>query len=119
MTTATITPDQFTPIGSRVLVRVDDNETKTPGGLFLPDVAARTATTGTVIAVGPGKWKEDGRRETMQLNPGDRVLFRRYNGIELGSSWPDLLLFDQDAVSGVVVGEGEDNDEEGHGITST
>ena len=85
--------DRARPINDRVIIRLKPVETKTPGGLFIPDVAQDGVEhlssmvryskggvhEGTVIAAGPGKWMEDGEyRRPMSVKPGDQVLFGQF-----------------------------------------
>jgi chaperonin GroES len=70
------------PIGDRIIVRREAAEEKTSGGIILPDTAQNKPQRGEVIAVGPGKLKADGTRNTMQLKAGDHVLFTSWAGDE-------------------------------------
>ena len=70
------------PIGDRIIVRRESAEEKTSGGIILPDTAKNKPQRGEVLAVGPGKQKEDGARLPMQLKAGDHVLFTSWAGNE-------------------------------------
>lgn len=70
------------PIGDRIIVRREAAEAKTSGGIILPDTAQNKPQKGEVIAVGPGKMKDDGTRAAMQLKAGDKVLFTSWAGDE-------------------------------------
>jgi len=70
------------PIGDRIIVRRQSAEEKTSGGIILPDTAKNKPQRGEVIAVGPGKQKDDGTRLPMQLKAGDHVLFTSWAGNE-------------------------------------
>jgi len=70
------------PIGDRIIVRREAAEDKTSGGIILPDTAKNKPQKGEVIAVGPGKVKDDGTRAPMQLKAGDKVLFTSWAGDE-------------------------------------
>ena len=70
------------PIGDRIIVRRQSAEEKTSGGIILPDTAKNKPQRGAVIAVGPGKVKDDGTRYPMQLKAGDHVLFTSWAGNE-------------------------------------
>jgi len=70
------------PIGDRIIVRRESAEEKTSGGIILPDTAKNKPQRGEVIAVGPGKLNEDGKRTAMQLKIGDQVLFTSWAGNE-------------------------------------
>ena len=70
------------PIGDRIIVRREAAEGKTSGGIILPDTAQNKPQKGEVLAVGPGKVKDDGTRAPMQLKAGDKVLFTSWAGDE-------------------------------------
>jgi len=84
-------------LGDRVAVERDVRETMTPGGIHLPDSAQRAPTFGTVIWVGPGD-----REGSMGVQPGQRVLFERYGGIEIEQGGRKLLLLRRADLIGVV-----------------
>jgi chaperonin GroES len=68
----------FEPIGDRVVIQPDDRETKSPGGIVLPDQATEKPQCGTIIAAGPGVRLQSGERAPLQVGEGDRVLFSPY-----------------------------------------
>jgi chaperonin GroES len=70
------------PIGDRIIVRRQSAEEKTSGGIILPDTAKNKPQRGEVIAVGPGKINDEGKRTAMQLKVGDQVLFTSWAGDE-------------------------------------
>jgi chaperonin GroES len=70
------------PIGDRIIVRRQAADEKTAGGILLPDTAKDKPQRGEVLAVGPGKLKDDGTRAAMQLKVGDKVLFQSWAGDE-------------------------------------
>ena len=70
------------PIGDRIIVRRQSAEEKTSGGIILPDTAKNKPQRGEVIAVGPGKLNDEGKRTAMQLKIGDQVLFTSWAGNE-------------------------------------
>ena len=65
---------QIQPIGDKVVVQVVEAEQKTAGGILLPDAAQKKPTEGKVVAVGEGRWLENGKRNSMSVKPGDRKL---------------------------------------------
>src|SRR5262245_9789262 len=71
------------PIQDRVLVKRLDAEEKTAGGIIIPDAAKEKPQQAEVIAVGKGKWSEDGKRLEPAVKKGDRVLFSKYSGSEV------------------------------------
>jgi chaperonin GroES len=81
------------PIGDRIIVRREAAESKTSGGIILPDTAKNKPQRGKVVAVGPGKLKPDGTRAAMQLKAGDQVLFTSWAGDEFKDRKnPDEIL---------------------------
>jgi chaperonin GroES len=90
MATATKSKDKTTvklqPIGDRLVVKREESEGKTAGGIVLPDSAKDKPTRGVVVSVGDGRLLNDGSRGQMQVKVGDRVLFTSYAGenIEIG-----------------------------------
>ena len=72
----------LTPIADRIIIRREAADEKSAGGIILPDTAQNKPQRGTIVAVGPGKMKQDGTRAAMQLKPGDKVLFTSWAGDE-------------------------------------
>ena len=70
------------PLGDRIVVRREEAEDKTSGGILLPDTAKNKPQRGTVLAVGPGKLVKDGSRRPLQVKAGDKVLFTSWAGDE-------------------------------------
>ncbi|MCQ9208720.1 MAG: co-chaperone GroES [Omnitrophica bacterium] len=71
------------PLGDRVLLKVLEAESKTKGGIVLPDTAKEKPQEGKVIAVGKGKSSKSGQNIPLQVKAGDRVLFAKYSGTEV------------------------------------
>jgi len=71
------------PLADRVLVEVLEAESKTRGGIILPDTAKEEKTEGKVIAVGTGKVLESGKVQAIEVKKGDRVLFGKYSGDDI------------------------------------
>lgn len=90
------------PLGDRLVVRREDSEERTVGGIYLPDSAKNKPTRGTVVSVGDGKLLEDGTRASMQVKAGDRVLFTSYAGeaIEIGDE--EYLLMSENEILAVI-----------------
>ena len=81
------------PLGDRIIVRREAAESKTSGGIILPDTAKNKPQRGTIVAVGPGKMKPDGTRTPLQLKAGDTVLFTSWAGDEFQDRKnPDEIL---------------------------
>ena len=70
------------PIGDRIIVKREESEAKSKGGIILPDAAQKKPQTGTIVAVGPGKINKDGTRTPLQLKAGDKVRFTSWAGDE-------------------------------------
>jgi chaperonin GroES len=98
----TSTSVNIQPLGDRVVIRRDDSEETTSGGIVLPDSAQDKPARGRVISVGDGKLLDDGSRGEMQITAGDRVLFSSYAGetIELGDD--EYLLMSEDNILAVI-----------------
>jgi chaperonin GroES len=81
------------PLGDRVIVRAIEEEEKTASGLVLPDTAKEKPQKGKVIAVGDGRWDEDGsKRVPLDVKEGDEVLYSKYGGTEIKIDGEDLLV---------------------------
>ena len=92
----------FRPLGDRVLVKRVEEETKSKGGIIIPDTAKEKPQEGEVIAVGPGGRDEDGERIAMDLKVGDRILFGKWSGTEVKIDGDDLLIMKESDVMGVL-----------------
>ncbi len=71
------------PLGDRVLLKVLEAESKTKGGIVLPDTAKEKPQEGEVVATGKGRVSEDGKLQPLEVKTGDRVLFAKYGGTEV------------------------------------
>jgi chaperonin GroES len=90
------------PLGDRIVVRREEAEEKTSGGIVLPDSAKNKPQRGTVLAVGPGKLLDDGSRRGLQVKKGDKVLFTTWAGDEFkGRTTTDniLLMREEDVLA--------------------
>ncbi|MEN9874058.1 MAG: hypothetical protein RL186_955 [Pseudomonadota bacterium] len=92
----------FRPLGDRVLVKRVEEETKSKGGIIIPDTAKEKPQEGEVIAVGPGGRDEDGERIAMDLKVGDRILFGKWSGTEVKIDGDELLIMKESDVMGVL-----------------
>jgi chaperonin GroES len=81
---------------------MDDDAETTEGGIILPDSAKEKPQEGEVIAVGPGKVTDDGKRQKPELSKGDRIMFAKYAGTEVKIDGEDLLIMREDDVLAVV-----------------
>ena len=91
MTTATKV--SIKPLEDRIVVQANEAETTTASGLVIPDTAKEKPQEGTVIAVGPGRWDEDGeKRIPLDVAEGDEVLYSKYGGTEVTVEGDELLV---------------------------
>mgnify|MGYP001764612521 CR=1 FL=1 len=90
------------PLQDRILVERLAEETKTKGGIIIPDTAKEKPAEGTVVAVGKGKLDRDGKVIPMELKTGDRVLFSKYGGTEVKLDGEELLIMKESDIMGVM-----------------
>ena len=88
------------PLADRVLVAVDVEESKTAGGILLPDTAQKKSQKGTVIAIGSGKVLDNGERLPFEVAVGDRVLFAKYSGVDIEEGGKKFLLLSERDILG-------------------
>ncbi len=92
----------FRPLHDRVVVKRVDSETKTAGGIIIPDTAAEKPQQGDVIAVGPGARDEAGKLVPLDVKKGDKVLFGKWSGTEVKIDGKDLLIMKESDIMGVM-----------------
>ena len=80
------------PLADRVLVKPIEKEEKTKSGIYLPDTAKEKPQEGEVLAVGPGKMTDEGKRVPLDLKVGDRVIYAKYGGTEIKVDEEDLII---------------------------
>jgi chaperonin GroES len=90
------------PTNDRVLVVRVEEEQKTAGGIIIPDTAKEKPQQGKVVAVGPGKMGDDGKRIAMDVKVGDLVLFSKYGGTEIKVDGVENLFMREDDILGVI-----------------
>jgi chaperonin GroES len=90
------------PLNDRILVQRVEEETKTKGGIIIPDTAKEKPAEGKVIAVGNGKLGDDGKRIPLEIKTGDRILFGKYGGTEVKIEGDEYLIMREDDVLGVI-----------------
>ena len=88
------------PLADRVLVEVDVEESKTAGGILLPDTAQKKSQKGTVIAIGSGKILDNGERLPFEVAVGDRFLFAKYSGVDIEEGGKKFLLLSERDILG-------------------
>ncbi len=93
---------KFRPLHDRVVLRRVDSESKTSGGIIIPDTVAEKPQQGEVIAVGPGARGEDGRVVPVDVKKGDRVLFGKWSGTEVKIDGADILIMKESDIMGVL-----------------
>ena len=93
---------KFRPLHDRVVVERLDSETKSAGGIIIPDTAAEKPQEGKIIACGPGARGDDNELVPLDVKKGDTVLFSRYAGSEVKIEGEELLIMREDDVLAVV-----------------
>jgi chaperonin GroES len=80
------------PLGDRVVVKPSSKEEVTKGGIVIPDTAKEKPQEGKVVAVGPGRMTEDGKRVAMDVKVGDIVIYAKYGGTEIKEDDEELII---------------------------
>ena len=93
---------KFRPLHDRVVIKRADTETKTAGGIFIPDTAGEKPLEGEVIAMGPGGRDEAGKLIPIDLKKGDKVLFGKWSGTEVKIDAKELLIMKESDIMGVL-----------------
>jgi len=93
----------FRPLGDRVLVKRVDEESKTKGGIIIPDTAKEKPQEGKVVAVGTGTRGDDGKITPLDVKPGDKVLFGKWSGSEVTVDGEELIIMKESDILGVIV----------------
>jgi len=94
------------PLQDRIILRRIEEGEQVRGGIIIPDSAKEKPQEGEVIAVGEGKRKDDGTRQSLDVRAGDRVLFGKYSGSEIKLDGEELLIMREDEILGVIVRAG-------------
>jgi chaperonin GroES len=90
------------PLGDRVVIRPSAREEMTKSGIVIPDTAKEKPQEGTILAAGPGRVLDDGKREAMDVKTGDKVLYAKYAGTEFKLEGEDLLIVSQKDILAIV-----------------
>ena len=90
------------PLHDRILVKRLEEETKTAGGLFIPDTAKEKPIQAKVVAVGAGKRDKEGKLIALDVKPGDKVLFSKYSGTEVKIDGEEHLIMREDDLLAVI-----------------
>ena len=90
------------PLGDRVVIRVLEQEEKTASGIFLPDTAKEKPSQGEVVAVGPGKLQDDGKRVALDVKVGDKIIFSKYSGTEVKFEGTKYLIVSERDILAII-----------------
>ncbi len=90
------------PLQDRVLIKRVEEETKTKGGIIIPDTAKEKPQEGLVVAVGSGKVTDKGNRVTPEVKKGDRILFGKYSGTEIKVDGEEHLILREDDILAIL-----------------
>lgn len=91
------------PLGNRLVVEALEDEAKTVSGIVIPDTASKEKPQkGKVMAVGPGKLSDDGKRLPMSVNVGDTILFTKYGPTEVKINGKEILILDESDVLAIL-----------------
>ena len=93
---------KFRPLHDRVLVQALDAETKTAGGVIIPDTAQEKPMEGEIVAVGSGTRSEDGKITPLDVQAGQRILFGKWSGTEVKIDGEDLLIMKESDILGIL-----------------
>lgn len=96
---------KFRPLHDRVVVKRLEEDTKTAGGIIIPDTAKEKPQQGEVVAVGPGARDEQGKLAALDVKVGDTVLFGKWSGTEVKIDGQDLLIMKESDILGVLEGK--------------
>ncbi|TIU94925.1 MAG: co-chaperone GroES [Mesorhizobium sp.] len=97
-----MTKSNFRPLHDRVVVRRVESESKTSGGIIIPDTAKEKPQEGEIIAVGSGARDEAGKLVPLDVKAGDRILFGKWSGTEVKLNGEDLLIMKESDIMGII-----------------
>ena len=95
---------RFRPLHDRVVIRRIEEETRTVGGIIIPDTAKEKPQEGEVLAVGAGTRGDDGKLVALDVKPGDRILFGKWSGSEVKIDGEELLIMKESDILGIIEG---------------
>lgn len=90
------------PLGDRAVIRVLEQKEKTASGIFLPDTAKEKPSQGEVVAVGPGKLQDDGKRVALDVKVGDKIIFSKYAGTEVKFEGTKYLIVSERDILAII-----------------
>jgi chaperonin GroES len=102
LATATASATKLRPLGDRVVIQPTAREEMTKSGIVLPDTVKEKPQKGLVLAVGPGRTLDDGKRESIDVKKGDTVLYAKYAGTEFKIDEDELLIVSQKDILAIV-----------------
>ena len=102
MATATASKTKLRPLGDRVVIKPTPREEMTKSGIVLPDTAKEKPQEGKILATGPGRILDDGKREAMDVKEGQKVLYAKYAGTEFTVDDDELIIVSQKDILAVV-----------------
>lgn len=102
MSTPTKTKGTIRPLGDRVLVQRVEAESKTAGGILLPESAKEKPKEGRVISIGEGRVLDNGERSKFAVKPNDKILFSSYAGTEVKFNGEEYLIMREEDILGVI-----------------
>ena len=97
-----VTARQLRPLGDRVVIKPTPREEMTKSGIVIPDTVKEKPQEGSILAVGPGRILDDGRREQIDVKEGNKVLYAKYAGTEFKIDDEDLLIVSQKDILAIV-----------------
>ena len=102
MATATATKITIRPLDDRVLIKPTDAKSKTKHGIYLPEGAQEKPMSGKIVATGPGKLNDDGKRAQICVKKGDTIVYGKYSGTEVEINGEDLVILRENELLGVL-----------------
>ncbi|QQS34850.1 MAG: co-chaperone GroES [Ignavibacteriales bacterium] len=93
---------KLNPLADRVIVKPNEAEEKTKGGIILPDTAKEKPVEGTVVAAGSGKVADDGKQVKMEVKVGDKVLYGKYSGTEVTIDGEEYLIMRESDIFAII-----------------
>jgi len=99
-----VTARRLRPLGDRVVIKPTPREEMTKSGIVIPDTVKEKPQEGSILAVGPGRILDDGKREQIDVKKGNKVLYAKYAGTEFKVDQEDLLIVSQKDILAIVGG---------------
>ncbi len=100
---ATSAANRIKPLGDRVVIQAAEEAEQTRGGLYIPDTAQKEKPQqGAVVAVGPGKLSDDGKRIALEVSAGDTVLYGKYSGTEVTVDDEELIVIRESDILAII-----------------